>query len=222
LKFMQEVEEYTVRQKLKTIFEDYQREFQYINEVERKLKDKIEKSENKKITINPILNFCIFLRFHAKNKDKKLESLINWCILNHCFVMSCPELKSLENFKNFPMFWQEKLNEQLKKLNALNKYKSVDLEINMGLYKELQNEYIESTCFVSIATYFLKKAVEGNFRDSFFAAIYLRRNLEGSTNQFFMKVQSEFIKIIALFFCTKIHEYLKIESFDEVINLKFI
>ena len=51
-------------------------------------------------------------------------------------MMSCPELNSLECFNNFPVFWQEKLNEQLKKLNSLNKYKSVDLQINMGLYKE--------------------------------------------------------------------------------------
>ena len=216
MKFIQEVEEYTVRIKIKTIFEDYQREFQYINEIERKLKEKQEKSENKKISINPILNFCIFLRFHPKNKDKKFENLIHWCILNHCFSMSCPDLISLEHFNNFPVVWQDKLNEQLKKLNNLNKYKGVDLHIDNGEYASLIQEYVELTCFVSISTYFLKKAVEGNFKESLFAAVNLRKNIEGYNNVFFSKVESEFMKIIALFFCTQLHEALKTENFNEV------
>ena len=217
MKFLQEVEEYTIRNQIKTIFEDYQREFQYINEVERKLKDKIEKSDNKKkINLNPTLNFCIFLRFHKNNKDKKLENLVNWQILNHCLVMACPELKSLENFHNFPPLWQDKLKEQLKKLNTLNKYKGVELDINKQEYMDLMNEYIDLTCYISISTYFLKKAVEGNVKDSLFAAIHIKKTIQNSQNSFFIRFNSEFFKIIVSYLSSSLHENLKIELLDEV------
>ena len=221
MKFLQEVDEFGIRTQIKVVFEDYQREFQYVNEIERKLKEKMEKTENKKIPLNPALNFAIYLRFHKANKDKKIESLVNWHILNHCLTLNCPELKSLEKFNDFPPIWQEKLKEQLKKLNNLNKYKSVDLEINIDFYHTLLNEYVELTCHISISTYFMKKAVEGNLKESLYAAIYFKNMIENvmnAQNQFFGKFNVEFFKIIAVFLCSKLHENLKIERYAEVLH----
>lgn len=216
MKFLKEVEEYQIRNQIKTIFEDYHREFQYINEVERKIKEKQEKQENKKVSLTPTLNFCIFLRLHKGNKENKFDPLVNWNILNHCISMGCPELKSLENFVNFPPTWQEKFKEQIKKMNEMSKYKSVVLDIPMDQYMELLNEYNELTLLISISTYFLKKAVENNFKESLFAAIYLKKYLQGSKNQFFTKFNIEFFKILLLFICSKIHENLKEELLVEV------
>jgi len=222
MKFLQEVDEFSIRTQIKFIFEDYQREFQYINEIERKLKEKIEKEKhenNKKIPLNPALNFAIYLRFHKANKDKNLESLVKWHILNHCLLTICPELKSLEKFNDFPPIWQEKLKEQLNKLSKLNKFKSVDLDINIDFYHSLLNEYAEITCHISISTYFMKKAVEGNLKESVYAAIYLKNmivNLQNVQNQFFEKFNVEFFKIIAIFLCSKLHENLKMEKLAEV------
>lgn len=216
LKFIEEVENYKVRSKLNIIFDDYNNEFQYINEMERKIKENQEKSEFKKISLSPTLNFCLFLRFHKGNKDKKFEPYINWTIANSCFMNQCPEMKSLENFSELPQIWQDKIKEQLNKISSANKFKSIDLKVNKNEYNILINEYEELCYNISVSSYFLQKA-ENNVSEALHAAIHLNNFLgHKNSNNFFGKFLSEFFKIISLFLCSKIQENLKNQELAEV------
>lgn len=218
LKFIEEVENYKIRNKLSIIFDDYNREFQFINEMERKLKEAQEKSDNKKIPFNPTLNFPIFLRFHKGNKDRKFEPYINYTLANHCLTNTCPELKGLDFIDEFPPLWLEKVKEQMKKIAASNKFKAIELDINKSEYYELMNVYHETCYNLAVSSFFLNKANQNLHEMALFGAIHLKKNFgeKIGCDPFFVRVVLEFFKIFALFFCTKIAENLRKEAFDDV------
>lgn len=144
--------------------DDYIKGLEYVAEMDKKLKE--NKSLDKKIKLNPMLNFCVYLKQESGNEDFIKYHLLNDALRRKQFgdkhiVYDLSELKMM------PEVIKSCFEEQIKNMSILRK---PNLNINLKSYEEKIKKYGEMVHLIFYSNYTFEKAVKGRFNECYFAA----------------------------------------------------
>jgi hypothetical protein len=183
-KFKQQISKYENNQKVPLIIQEYEKRFEYVNSLSRKLKQNAQTDLRNRI--GTLASFCSFLRNKQEfDQITPCGGYFKWHILNKIVIDFTKEEKGLLNLNKMSSSFLDKLNFGLENLSD---YKKISLVIPSSYRQEHQkllDEYKTKVNSAIVLNIILEYAIKKDYFKALGANLYLNEIVKYYKNHSF-------------------------------------